>query len=123
MQLCFPFGFKKGLQICLKRASADSVSSDLSPLIINSYADQIMHFFAPFFGTKGLTNTYLDENGNEVGFYEESTIWFGACVYCPKCECEIEKKKRVTENTPEGWHDQIKQEAVDAWNRRTKDAE
>lgn len=66
---------------------------------------------------------HLDENGNEVGFYEESTIWFGACVYCPECECEIEKKKRVTENTPEGWHDQIKRDAVEAWNRRAKDAE
>lgn len=62
MQLCFPFGFIKGLQICRKRASADSVSSDLSPLIINSYADQIMHFFAPFFGTKGLTNTVTKLN-------------------------------------------------------------
>ena len=55
--------FQKGRQICRKKASADTVSSYLLPSIIDSYADQTMHFFAPFFGTKGLTNTdnYIEE--------------------------------------------------------------
>lgn len=65
----------------------------------------------------------LDEYGEEVGDYEPATIWFGARVYCPKCECVIEKKKRCVNDSPKGWHDQIKRDAVDAWNRRAKNAE
>lgn len=65
---------------------------------------------------------YLDEDGNEVEYYDSSTkIWFGASVYCPECGCEMEKKKKIIENAPDGWHDQIKQDAVDAWNKRVKD--
>ena len=66
---------------------------------------------------------YLDEEGRRCQFEGDEKIWFGACVYCPKCGCEIERKKMAVDNTPEGWHDQIKQDAVDAWNRRAKDAD
>ena len=65
----------------------------------------------------------LDEDGNEVDEYdtENARIWFGACVLCPECDYDIEKKRISSENNPEGWQDQVKRDAVDAWNRRAND--
>ena len=65
----------------------------------------------------------LDDEGNRPECEEDSRVWFGACVYCPECGCEIEKKKKSTRNNEKGWHDKIRQDAVDAWNRRANDAE
>lgn len=66
---------------------------------------------------------FLDENGYRIDDNEEGLIWFGACVKCPKCGYNIEKKKLSNEHHDVEWYDQIKQDAVDAWNRRSKDAE
>ena len=62
----------------------------------------------------------LDENGNRPEYDEDARIWFGACVYCPKCRCEIERKKISTGQHSGEWHEQIRREAVDAWNTRVK---
>lgn len=66
---------------------------------------------------------YLDEDGNYAEFEEDERIWFCACVYCPCCGCEIERKKLSTEHHDDEWYEQIKMDAVNSWNRRAKDAE
>lgn len=54
----------------------------------------------------------------EDDYCQKSTLWFAASVGCPECDCEIVKKGKAYEDHPDGWHDQIKQDAVEAWNRR-----
>lgn len=81
----------------------------------------------PFCGGKPNYNSgymlRLDEDGDPVGDYDEENarIWFGVSIDCPVCGCVIERKRMSSESNPDGWHEQLRSEVIDVWNRRIYD--